>query len=241
MKKILLIIILPALGFIFLSSCEGCSEMGNGHVIKENRPVTPFTKISIEGIFPVEISQTGEAESVQVETDKNLQNYIVVENNGSELVIKTKDKVSIRRSSKMKVYINIKDLRELRFSSVGNLSSVNTLKLDSLELTSESVGKLDLDIQADFLRANLNSVGSTDLQGHVREVRINNKSVGTLSAYDLKAGTLMIHNTAVGTAEIYADSAFYIRSSAIGTLYYKGPGEVKELSSEGIGKVKKVD
>jgi hypothetical protein len=149
--------------------------------------------------------------------------------------------VTINKSEKMKVYVNIKNLTELDFKSVGALTTSGQLKLDSLELSSESVGKLTLDVEAKYLRTNLNSVGATTLRGKVGEVRINNKSVGTLSAYDLKAGTLMIHNTAIGTAEVYADSAFYIRSSAIGTLSYKGPGVVKELSSEGIGKVSKVN
>lgn len=240
MRKLFLIA-LPLSALILISSCRGCGEKGNGHVVTETRQVKPFTKISIEGTFPVEISQTGGPESVKVEADENLQDLIEVRNDGDWLYINTRDKASIRRFKKMKVYININKLCELDFKSVGNLSTSNTLKLDSLELSSESVGKLDFDIDADFLRANLNSVGSTTLSGHVREVRINNKSVGVLSAYDLKAGTLMIHNTAIGSAEVYADSAFYIRSSAIGTLYYKGPGEVKELNSEGIGKVKKAD
>jgi hypothetical protein len=228
-------------GLLFLSSCKGCSRRGNGHVVTQNRTISSFNKISIEGVFPVDLSQDGNAEAVKVEADENLQDYITVENNGNELVVKLKDEASIHASKKMKVYINIKKLSELNFKSVGSLTTTNQLKLDSLELNSESVGKLCLDIDATFLRANLSSVGATTLKGRVTEVCINNKSVGTLSAYNLKAGTLKIHNTAIGTAEVYADSAFYIRSSAIGTLYYKGSGVVKELSSEGIGKVKKVD
>ncbi|MBL0309532.1 MAG: DUF2807 domain-containing protein [Bacteroidetes bacterium] len=139
----------------------------------------------------------------------------------------------------MKVYINIRKITELENQSIGSLKTEGALKLDSLELSSDAVGKLNLNVEADYLRANLNSVGSTTLKGKVREARINNKSVGMLSAFDLKVATLMIHNTAVGMAEVYADSAFYIRSSAIGMLYYKGPGEVKELKSEGKGKVEK--
>ena len=241
MKLIIGLIILSLAGLFFLNSCEGCGRRGNGNVVTQNRTVSAFSKISIEGVFPVELSQDGNAEFVKVEADENLQDYITVENDGNELVVKLKDEASIHKSKKMKVYINIKKLSELNFKSVGSLTTVNQLKLDTLELNSESVGKLNLDIEAAFLRANLSSVGASTLKGKVNEVCINNKSVGTLSAYDLKAGTLKIHNTAIGTAEVYADSAFYIRSSAIGTLYYKGPGVVKELSSEGIGKVKKVD
>ncbi len=241
MKTIIALSVVSLAGLFSLSSCDGCGRRGNGHVVTENRAVSSFDRISIEGVFPVELSQDGNAEFVKVETDENLQEYITVENDGDELIVKLKDEASVHKSKKMKVYINIKKLSELNFKSVGSLTTVSQLKLDSLELNSESVGKLSLDIDAAFLRANLSSVGSSKLRGRVTEVRINNKSVGTLSAYDLKAGTLMIHNTAIGTAEVYADSAFYIRSSAIGTLYYKGPGVVKELSSEGIGKVKKVE
>jgi len=139
------------------------------------------------------------------------------------------------------VYINIKDLGELNFKSVGSLITVDTLHLDSLEVNSESVGKLSLDIDARFLRANLQSVGSTILAGHVYEARINNKGVGALTAFDLKTKIMMIHNTSVGLTEVYADSVFYIRSASIGALYYKGPADVKELKSEGIGRVQKKD
>ena len=241
MKLIIAFVVLLLIGVVVFGSCKACGKRGNGNVTIENRTIQPFTKISIEGVFPVEISQDGDAEFVKVETDENLQKYIKVKNDGDELVIKMDEDASVHKSKKMKVYINIKKLDELNFKSVGALTTTGVLKVDSLELNSESVGKLDLNVDAGFLRTNLNSVGATTLKGKAHEVRINNKSVGTLSAYDLKAGTLMIHNTAVGAVEVYADTAFYIRSSAIGTLYYKGPGVVKELESEGIGKVKKAE
>jgi hypothetical protein len=243
MKTVVIITLIVAsvAGLVYLSGCSGCGKKGNGNVVTEERQVKPFTHLTIQGVFPVELSQNGDKEYVKVQTDANLQQYITVQNDGDELIIKTDKDASISRTTKLKVYVNIRNIKTLEFSSVGNLTTANDLKLDSLELNSESVGKLSLGIRADFLRANLNAVGSTTLSGAVREARINNKSVGTLSAYDLKAGTLMIHNTAVGTAEVYADSVFYIRSEAIGMLYYKGPGQVKELESSGIGKVQKKD
>lgn len=243
MKFLIALLIIAAIsGIVAVSACNGCnSKRGNGHVIKQDRPITSFSKISIEGIFPVAVSQDGGPEFVKVEADENLQEFILVRNDGDELVVETEDNVSIRKSKKLKVFINLKNISELNYKSVGSLTTQGKLKLDSLEINFESVGKVDLDIDAKFLRANLNSVGITTLQGNVTEARINNKSVGSLNAYDLKTQTIMLHNTAVGSAEIYADSAFFIRSSAIGNVYYKGNGEVKELKSEGIGKVQKAN
>jgi hypothetical protein len=241
MKNILILFIIGTTGLIALSSCHNHWKSGNGKVTVEDRSVSPFTTITIEGLFPVEITQTGEKESVRVETDQNLQCMISVKSEGGDLYIKTTDDKSFSNSTKTKVYINIKKLTELDFKSVGALSTKGTLKLDSLTLNSESVGKLNLDLEAKFLHANLSSVGSTTLSGKVNEARINNKSVGSLSAFNLKAGTMMIHNTALGITEVYADSAFYIRSSSVGALFYKGPGQLKELKSEGIGVVQKKD
>lgn len=242
MRNIIILILVSAAGMVLLitAGCKGCGRNGSGHVITQDRPVKPFNRISIEGVLPVEISQDGGKEYVKVQTDDNLQELINVECDGGELVIKTEKKLGgYRNSTKMKIYVNISKIDEISFNSVGNLTTNGTLRLDSLELNSSSVGKIDLDVNANFLRANLQSVGSTTLKGKVREARINNKSVGSLNAFDLKAGTVMIHNTAVGGAEVYADSAFYIRSSAIGSLYYKGPGVVKELTSDGVGRVQK--
>lgn len=238
MKTITATVIITA---ILLSSCNAIGKKGNGNIVTENRTVSPFTKISIEGIFPVEISQDSSGEWVKVETDENLQSLIKVKNDGDELKIEMPDEAHLRKSTKMKVYVNVKDLRELNFKSVGNLSSNGNISLDSLELNTEAVGKLNLDLNTKFLRANLNSVGTTTLSGNVFEARINNKSVGALNAFDLKAKVLMIHNVAVGAAEVYADSIFHIRNSAIGTLKYKGAGQVVELKSEGVGKVEKVE
>jgi hypothetical protein len=236
MKSAILFFVLLAPGIILIS---GCGLKGNGHVVTQDRPVTNFTELEVDGIFPVELSQNGDAAWVKVKTDENLQRMIVVENDGNRLIVKSKEGHSIRHSTALKIYINVKQLKEMEFNSVGNLTNVGVLKVDSLQLTSDAVGKIDLNIASAYLHADLNSVGSNHLSGTVREARINNKGIGQLSAFDLKAGTMMIHNTAIGKTEIYADSAFYIRSSSIGSLVYKGPGVVKELKSEGIGRVQK--
>ncbi|MES2621139.1 MAG: head GIN domain-containing protein [Bacteroidota bacterium] len=243
MKQVILILLGLILlgGLAFLSSCGCNGKRGNGHVVKQERKISSFQKISIKGIFPVVISQDGGSEWVKVEADDNLQELITVENDDNELIISSDDNIAIHKSKRLKVYVNIKTLHALNNTSVGTIASSGPLTFDSLEINSESVGKLELKLQGNFLRANLNSVGLTNLSGNVEEVRINNKSVGVLFANDLKAETLMIHNTAVGLVEVYAAKEFFIRSSGIGNLYYKGAGDVKELKHEGLGKVQKVE
>lgn len=241
MKQFIIALLLVASlgGLVMLSSCHFFGAKGNGNVTTETRHAEPFTKLKVEGTFPVVLSQDGGAEWVKVETDENLQNLIIVENSNGQISITMEEKPSIK-SKEMKVYVNVKNLRELDYESVGSLTTADTLKLDSLEIQSNAVGKLNLTIDAKYLRANLDNVGSTTLKGKVHEARINTESVGGLKAFGLKADHLMLHNKAIGAAEIYADSTFRIRSSAVGSVSYKGAGEVLELSNEGVGKVKRI-
>jgi hypothetical protein len=238
MKTVLTIIAAGVL--ITLASCHWVGKKGSGHITTQERNVQPFTKLYIDGVFPVELSQNGGDAWVKVETDDNLQNTVELKSEGDRLYIKSVNAHNLRMT-KMKVYVNVKQLKELKYNSVGALKTVDVLNVDSLQVFNNAVGAVDLKVSGQYMRVNLNSVGSTILSGTVNELRINNDGVDALSAEDLKAKVTLIHNTSVGVTRIYADSAFYIRSSSVGALYYKGPGVVKELSSDGIGRVQKED
>ena len=57
---------------------------GSGFVSEEQRSVSSFDKIQINGSFTVDLSQ-GDFENVEVEIDDNLQEYVEVRNEGSKL------------------------------------------------------------------------------------------------------------------------------------------------------------
>src|SRR3954469_20201497 len=99
-----------ATGIIVLAFLSACmyGKRGSGKVTTEVRKVSPFHKISIKGVFPVVISQDGGPEWVKVEADQNLQDLITIANDSDELVVGSDDNVSIRRSKKLMVYINVK-------------------------------------------------------------------------------------------------------------------------------------
>lgn len=226
---------------VILTGCNVTGRKGNGTVTTQNHPVKPFTELIVKGIFPVQLSQDGTGEWVKVETDENLQKFVTVIQEGNRLKIDLHDDARIQKSTKMKVYVNVKGLTQIKMDGIGSLNTQGYLKLDSLNFISEAVGSTQLNLEAKYLHADIKSVGNTRFRGSVKEARINNKGIGNLNAFDLKAETCMIHNTAIGVTEIYADSFFYIRSSAVGKLTYKGPATVKELNAEGIGKVNHIE
>ncbi len=246
-----LLIVFTVLGY----SCTYANRQnGSGNVTKENRYVEPFNKLDLSLVFEAVIIPSAE-EKVIVETDDNLQPYIIVENKNSTLSVKMKRNVNIGKHTAGKVYVYTKGIEALNNSSVGKLSNEDTLRAEnftlnnsavgstgltikakSIKINNSAVGKTDVSLYCDNLSLNNSSVGKTDLRGSCRESQINNSSVGSFDSRSLITQILHITNSSVGKTDISAEKEFYIRNTAVGKLDIYGPGVIKKLEDHGIAK-----
>src|SRR5690606_14793010 len=122
--------------------------------------------IKASGVFELHLIQDG-TESVKVIADENLHSLFTIKNEGNALVIELDKKKNINFDSenRLKVYVNFKDLKEMNLSTVGNVMSDKKLKFDELALKCNSVGNVDLELNANTLRIKNNSVGNVSLRG----------------------------------------------------------------------------
>ncbi len=213
----------------------------SGSTTTESRPVKPFTKLKLEGVFRTVITQDGGPESVRVVADKNLQRTVTIDNDDETLTIGTRTNSRLSEPAKVVVYVNVKELSELSNSAVGAVENKGILKAGSLDLKTDAVGKTTLNIKVDHLNADLNSVGAIDLSGNATSAEISNNSVGKLSAYELVTETMDLKNDAVGAAEIYASKELAIDHRGVGAVHYRGAAKLKSLNDDGVGKVSKAE
>ena len=213
---------------------------GNGNVITTSRAVSPFTELKVDGVFNIYLLQ-GDQEKVEVETDENLQDIVIVKNKDNELKIKTKDDTNIKHSTKSNIYITLKNLTRLEINSVGKTECKDELQLDRLSLEVNSVGKTVMKINCNQLNAEVNAVGALIIEGKAKSANIEHTGVGSMSAYDFNVAYLSLEHSGIGSVEAYATKELSISSDGIGSVKYKGPAEVTKLETSGIGSVKKVD
>jgi len=236
-----ILLIIALFSVFYFRKYNRTTIMGTGNVTKEERAVTGFSKLVLNGVFKTVISQDGGPASVRVETDQNLQKTVEVKNEGETLEISTKEGFNFNNPSKMVVYVNVKDLSSISNKSIGAVESDGTIKATDLYLKDDAVGKMNLSLDVQKLTAVLNAVGTTTLTGSATVADFDNNSVGKLSAEDLKVDTLTIKNNAVGKVEVYAEKEISIDHNGVGTLHYHGPATVTRLKDNGVGKVSKAD
>lgn len=198
---------------------------GNGKLETKNVSVKSFDALSASGIFELKMSQ-GSAESVKLEGDENLLEYIAVHNDGSKLVIdmdKLKNKnVNFKTKNKLKVYVTFRKLKNMDLSMVGNVNSNDQLAFDDLDINNKGVGNLDLNLSANSVSLKNKGVGNVTLSGKANSATIMNTGVGSLKAGNFAVQSMNIENTGVGSAEINAEKDVKVRSSGIGSVKNKG-------------------
>ncbi|MDX2360595.1 MAG: head GIN domain-containing protein [Crocinitomicaceae bacterium] len=210
---------------------------GNGVIKTKDIDVKPFKKIEINGVFDVIVIQ-GTEEKVTIETDENLLDYIEVDVNGDVLTLDNDPNVTIKKYTKMKIYVTVNTLTHLFSNGVGDVTSENELtgKKFFAELT--GVGDVDLNLNFSTLEMNNNGVGDLLLKGKANKVILENTGVGDIEAYGLIARYVELNHSGVGDSNIYAEDAVTIEMSGIGDVHYKGNPESKNINKSGLGSVK---
>jgi len=234
-KLILSVIILSALaGSCYFDNLETVS--GNGKVVKQSRNVSGFSGLKVATGIDAVITQ-GERESLTVEADENLMDYIKTEVVDGKLKIYS-DK-NIRNAKEKKVYIEYKKLNSIDISSAGNVDGNNTLVTDELDIEMSSAGDLTLAMEADKLEISISSGGDAKLSGKVNTFKADLSSAGDLNAYELEAKVGNISVSSAGTASVFITDEASFQCSSAGSINYKGEPRLKNVSTSSAGSVNK--
>ncbi|HCU20553.1 MAG TPA: DUF2807 domain-containing protein, partial [Bacteroidales bacterium] len=179
----------------------------------------------------------GNKEAITVETDENLQEYILTEIDGGVLRVYTE--VNIRDSKEKKVYVTMKDIRSIKASSAGDVIGESIIKSDELELSASSAGDIKLEVYARKLDVNISSSGDMTLSGEADVLEADMSSAGDLKAYNLKVREADISASSAGDADVNVTERLRARSSSAGDINYTGNPRYIDANSSSAGSVHK--
>jgi hypothetical protein len=209
---------------------------GDGKVVKQTRDLPVFTGVKVGSGIDVFLTQ-GDNQSVVVEADENLQEWIMTEVNGSVLHIYT-DK-NIRLAKTKRINITCKMLDRIDISSAGDVTSVNQFKAGTLDIDMSSAGDLKFEVEAKDISISISSAGNAVLKGKVDTLKADLSSAGDLNAFELEAKYGDISVSSAGSARVFITDEASFHSSSAGDIDYKGEPRVKEIHTSSAGSVNK--
>ena len=228
---------------VVFSSCDffvGKHIRGSGNVISQPRTVDHFSGLHVSGAIDVFVKQDA-AFNVRVETDDNLQQYILVGVDNGVLRIKTEDNISLDETGKIKVYVSAPAFNSLQASGACQLFTENMVSSDQpveVHLSGSCDAKLEL--KTPKLYSKMTGASTLMAKGEAKEFEVEGSGSSNIRCFDLVTDRTKLDISGACDAEVFANVNVTVEASGSSDVRYKGNGTATQHIS-GAGSVKKVD
>lgn len=209
----------------------------SGTTKTENRPVSGFTKVQLDGIGDLSITM-GNTESLVVEADENLLPHIITEVRGGTLIIRMEEDVRLLNMiSDVNYTLTAKTLESVELNGLGNIE-VAPLNTEALTIILDGSGAITLDeLVADGLQADLNGLGSLTVSGgKVTAQQVTLAGAGSYQAGDMVSETASISLTGLGSATVWVTGTLDAELTGAGSLEYYGKPQAT-VNDTGLGSI----
>ena len=207
---------------------------GHGRVVTKERKTDSFTGLKVSSGIDVYLKQ-GNNESVSVEADENLHEYILTEvRNG---VLNVYSEYNIRDAEKKRVYVTMKEVNSIKTTSAGDVYGESLINCNRLELSASSAGNIKLEVTAKDIDIDISSSGDISLTGETDKLRADLSSAGDLKAFELKAREADVSASSAGDADVNVTERITARASSAGDVNYKGDPKYVDAHSSSAGGV----
>jgi hypothetical protein len=233
------------LATLVLSACsigDGRTVRGSGNVVEETRAVSGVSGVELATIGTLTIA-VGDTESLRIEAEDNLMEYLETEVRNGRLSIETQDNIRLDAKRPVNYYLTVTGLEAIEISSSGdiqapdleaerfsiNISSSGDLQMGDLEAEALTVkisssGDVTMGVlNADTLEVDISSTGNLDIGGgQVKTQNITISSSGNYTAQDLASDEAEVRLNSSGSATIWVQDYLKAILSSSGDLRYRG-------------------
>ena len=196
---------------------------GNGKLKKESREMTSYTAVASSGSWDVMIAY-GESNTIQVEGDENLLNYIETEVKDGRLSIRPKKNVNLRSRNKITVYVSLAKMTGIYLSGSGDMIGQGRFRNDGttdFKLSGSGSIKLSFD-KVKTAEVAISGSGDIVLAGSATTVNTRISGSGNADCSDLIADDASAHVSGSGNVKLNASHSVDASISGSGNISYKG-------------------
>ena len=214
-------LVLSACGTVILEGNRNAVQ-GSGKVVEETHAVSGVTGVELATLGTLHI-ELGDTESLRIEAEDNLMEYIETDVLSGKLRIGTRDDVNIDPKRPVNYYLTVKGLDTIVISSSGDIQAPD-LEAGLFSITIASSGNLEMGVlNADTLEVHISSSGNLDIAGGaVKTQNVTISSSGSYTAQDLESGEAEVRINSSGSVTIWVLDHLKANLNSSGDLRYRG-------------------
>ena len=216
----------------------GKTVRGNKEIVDQQRDLKDFDGIKACCSLKVELTQ-GSQFSVLVKAESNLQEYIETKVLGNTLEIGFKDRVSLKPTEDIEIYITMPELTEIDASSSADIFTKGTFRGEKIKLESSSGSYVKAMFTGGSVYVDASSGGDVVIKGKADYVKAEASSGARVNANDVTAKEGKAEVSSGANIRLNVTETLKADASSGGRVEYSGsPANVDSEASSG-GSIRK--
>ncbi|MEO8171676.1 MAG: head GIN domain-containing protein [Sediminibacterium sp.] len=213
---------------------------GNGNLKKESRPASGYTAISSSGAWDVMVAY-GESNSIQVEADENLLEYISTKVENGRLSIKTTKNINLRSKNKITIYVSLTRLTGVSLSGSGDILGEGKFTNDgNTDFSVSGSGSIKMTVnKLSKVEVGVSGSGNVRLSGSANSVEVRISGSGNADCSNLICDDAYAHISGSGNIKLNANRAVDANISGSGNVSYRGSASDVTKHVSGSGRLSK--
>jgi hypothetical protein len=227
---------------LFFSACKkenrcDCIKR-TGDIITEVRTLKAFDRLQVEEDVNVFITDDT-IQEVKVEAGENIAPLIQTIVEDGTLIIRNKNKCLWARSYKkpLNVYIRTPGLSYIRSNGTGDIKSLNTINKDTIDVTIENSGSIELSVNSTKVINHIFGDGDMTLHGKSDENDVSIGGTSFMYAKDLTTSYTWIQSYTLGTCYVNASGLLICRFDSKGDIHCTGNPATIQQTHNGTGQL----
>lgn len=231
MKLIISVLIIIS---VAATSCSFNAIKGSEELIEKELDFNDFENIEVEDFFTLNIVRSEEYK-IKLECNENVEEYIVVEKDGSNLKLSLKGNHS---------FVNVTCIATIYMPNLNELESAGATTVNFVDFTTENLdvelsgaSKIYGNITVNNLKIETAGASYIDLTGDIVNGVISTAGVANMNGDDLIFQNLTIDCSGASKIVAHVTNELDVEISGTGKFEYYGDPKIINQEISGIGKI----
>lgn len=214
-------------------------------ITTETKNISGFDRIEVGEDFEVIIKFSDQAESVKIEANENLHDYIIVEKEGNTLTIDTKSYSTGNYSNKKSgarerliAYVTAKHLVAIEGKEDATIELDDKLVGNTLRIRLDEDSFMSGVLEVQNLIVDLDEDSVLDIEGTAHKMELEANEDSMVKNYDFVVHDLDVRLREDSEARLTVNGNIELRASGDSQFYYKGRGKVIKKRLTGDAEMK---
>ena len=219
---------------IFLNACDGITNIIPSDIVTTQQyTFSGYDQINTESAFTIYVEFSDTEESIEIEANDNLHQYIEVKNESGTLKVGFRDNIGIKGSATLNAYITTKNVTGYAASGASRFIVGDEISEEDASIFLSGASQFTGELFVDNLSADLSGASVLLLTGEADAFDLTASGASTIGDFGFSSKYLNINFSGASNASLTVTEEMDVKASGASILQYKGSGVISNQNLSG--------